>query len=142
QSTGAIGSIKDLYWDIRPHYDFGTVEVRICDGVPTLRETMALVALVQCLVVWIDDQLDRGGRSGQVRMQRYWVAPENKWRAIRYGLDAQIITKEGEGRQPVREEIEKLLEILKPVAASLDCSEELESIRNILRDGSSAFRQR
>ncbi len=142
KATGAIASIKDLYWDIRPHYDFGTIEVRIFDGIPTLRETLALVALVQCLVVWIDDQLDKGGRTSQIRMQRYWVAPENKWQAARYGLDGQIITKGGEERHTVREEIEKLLEILKPVSVALDCAEELAGVRDILQTGPSASRQR
>jgi carboxylate-amine ligase len=142
QATGAIGSIKDLYWDIRPHYDFGTIEVRIFDGIPTLHETLALVALAQCLVVWIDDQLEKGGRTGQIRMQRYWTAPENKWQAARYGLEGQIIIREGEDRRPLKEEIEKLLEILKPVAATLDCAEELSWARDILRTGSSATRQR
>ncbi len=141
-ATGAIESIKDLYWDIRPHYDFGTIEVRVFDGVPTLKETLALVALVQSLVVWIDDQLERGGRASQIRMQRYWVAPENKWQAARYGLNGQIITKGGEERHPLREEIEKLLEILKPVAVSLHCAEELEGVRDILKIGSSSSRQR
>ncbi len=141
-ATGAIGSIKDLYWDIRPHFDFGTIEVRICDGIPTLKETLALVALVQCLVVWIDDQLNQGGRANQIKMQRYWVAPENKWQAIRYGLEGQIITKGGEERHPLKSEIEKLLEILKPVATTLNCSEELAGINDILRHGSSATRQR
>ncbi len=141
-ATGAIGSIKDIYWDIRPHFDFGTIEVRVCDGIPTLRETLAMVALVQCLVVWIDDQLERGGRSPQIRMQRYWAAPENKWQAVRYGLEGQLIAKEGEERRPVREEVEKLLEILKPVSVSLNCSEELASVREILQNGSSAVRQR
>lgn len=141
-ATGALGSIKDIYWDIRPHFDFGTIEVRIFDGIPTLRETLALVALVQCLVVWIDDQLEKGGRSPQIRMQRYWMAPENKWQAVRYGLEGQLITREGEERKSLREEVEKLVEILKPVSISLGCSEELLSVREILRSGTSAARQR
>lgn len=142
KATGAIESIKDLYWDIRPHFDFGTIEVRVFDGIPTLKETLALVALVQSLVVWIDDQLEKGGRTSQIRMQRYWMAPENKWQAVRYGLDGQIITKEGEERRPLREEIEKLLDILKPVAASLGCADELSGVRDILETGPSAVRQR
>jgi carboxylate-amine ligase len=142
KATGAIGSIKDLYWDIRPHYDFGTIEVRIFDGVPTLREMLALAALVQSLVAWLDDQIEKGGRAPQIRMQRYWTAPENKWQAARYGLDGQIIVREGEDRRPIKEEIEKLLETLKPAAAGLGCAEELSWVRDILRTGSSATRQR
>jgi glutamate---cysteine ligase / carboxylate-amine ligase len=141
-STGAIQSIKDIYWDIRPHFDFGTIEVRICDGIPTLRETLALVALIQCLVVWLDDQYQKGTRSHQIHMQRYWIAPENKWQAARYGLEGQVITPEGNERRPLREEIAKLLEILKPIASSLQCLEELSFVEEILRRGSSATRQR
>lgn len=141
-ATGAIRSIRDLYWDIRPHYDFGTIEVRACDGLPTLRETLALVAFVQCLVVLIDDQLEKGARSPQVRMQRYWVAPENKWQATRYGLEGLLILKEGEERRPIREDIERLLEILKPVSVSLGCAQELSHVWEILQQGSSASRQR
>lgn len=141
-ATGAIGSIKDLYWDIRPHFDFGTVEIRVCDGMPTLRETLALAALIHSLVVWIDDQFETGKRSRTTTMKRYWLAPENKWQAIRYGLEGQIILREGEDRRPLREEIEQLLETLAPVASSLECAEELSYIKQILRDGSSASRQR
>jgi glutamate---cysteine ligase / carboxylate-amine ligase len=141
-STGAIRSIKDIYWDIRPHFDFGTVEVRICDGIPTLRETLALVALVQCLVVWLDDQYQKGKRSRQIHMQRYWLAPENKWQAARYGLEGQIVPPEVQERRPLREEIARLLETLKPVAESLNCAEELSAVNEILKGGSSAARQR
>lgn len=142
KASGAIGSIKDIYWDIRPHFDFGTIEVRVCDGIPTLKETLAMVAFVQSLVVWIDQQLESGGRSPQIRMQRYWVAPENKWQAVRYGLEGEIIKNEGEERYPLRQEIEKLLDNLKPVAASLGCASEFQWVRDILRDGPSATRQR
>lgn len=140
-ATGAIGSIKDIYWDIRPHFDFGTVEVRVCDGLPTIRESLALIALIQCLVVWIDDQFQKGSRLAQVNMKRYWLAPENKWQAIRYGLEGQIVTPDGE-RRSLRGEIEKLLETLRPVAVSLECQDELELVKEILSKGPSAARQR
>jgi carboxylate-amine ligase len=140
--TGAIQSIKDIYWDIRPHFDFGTIEVRICDGIPTLKETLALVALIQCLVVWLDDQYQKGKRSRQIHMQRYWLAPENKWQAARYGLEGAVISQEGNERHPLREEISKLLEILRPYAISLKCEEELSYINEILIRGSSSTRQR
>ncbi|MBI2335677.1 MAG: glutamate--cysteine ligase [Deltaproteobacteria bacterium] len=140
--TGAIGGIKDLYWDIRPHFDFGTVEVRICDGVPTLKETLALAALIQCLIVWIDDQFEKGKRSRKVVMPRYWLAPENKWQAARYGIEGRIINPESWQTCTIKEEIEKLLELLKPVSASLGCGKELASVSDILHVGSSSLRQR
>jgi carboxylate-amine ligase len=142
QSTGAINSIKDIYWDIRPHFDFGTIEVRVCDGLASLWETLALAALVQCLVVWIDDQFQKGKRPSQIHMQHYWLAPENKWQAVRYGLDGQIILPEEGERRLIRDEVVRLLEILKPVAADLGCVQELEAVNEILKRGNSAARQR
>jgi len=141
-ATNAIQSIKDIYWDIRPHFDFGTIEIRVCDGIPTLRETLALVALIQCLVVWIDDQYQKGTLSHQIHMQRYWVAPENKWQAARYGLEGQVVDPFVNERHYLREEIAKLLEVLQPVALSLQCEEELSFIKEISRKGSSSTRQR
>jgi carboxylate-amine ligase len=141
-STGAIQSIKDIYWDIRPHFDFGTVEIRICDGVPTLREALALAALIQCLVVWLDDQFQKGTRSRQVHMRRYWLAPENKWQAARYGLEGQILHPDSQVRKPIREDLRELLEVLKPVASTLGCEKELSFVHAILERGSSATRQR
>src|SRR4030095_4392213 len=141
-STGAIRSIKDIYWDIRPHFDFGTIEIRICDAVPTLKEALSLVSLIQSLVVWLDDQYQKGKRSRQIHMQRYWLAPENKWQAARYGLEGQIVPPEVQERRPLREEIVRLLENLKPVAETLNCAEELLQVNDILKSGSSASRQR
>lgn len=141
-STGTIQSIKDIYWDIRPHFDFGTIEVRICDGLPTLKETLAVVALVQCLVVWIDSQYEAGKRSRQIHMQRYWLAPENKWQAARYGLEGQIIIEEGNQRAHLREQVAALLDVLQPIAKSLKCEKELKDVEAILRNGPSSVRQR
>lgn len=142
KNTGTIDSIKDIYWDIRPHFDFGTVEVRICDGLATLKETLALVALIQCLVVWIDSQYREGKRSRQIHMQHYWLAPENKWQAARYGLEGQIIIEEGNQRALLREQVASLLDTLKPVARSLQCEKELSDVETILRNGPSSVRQR
>lgn len=141
-ATGAIQSIKDIYWDIRPHFDFGTIEVRVCDGLATLKETLALVAFIQCLVVWIDGQYQKGTLSRQVHMQRYWLAPENKWQAVRYGLEGQIVEAEGNNRHTIREGVEKLLEELKPVAVSLQCDRELGFVKDILKNGPGTARQR
>lgn len=142
KSRQTIQSIKDIYWDIRPHFDFGTIEVRICDGLPTLRETLALTALIQCLVVWIDSQYQKGTRSRQIHMQRYWMAPENKWQAARYGLDGYIQVEGSSERRLIREEVSKLLEVLKPVAVSLQCEKELSDVAAILKSGPGAVRQR
>src|SRR5207244_3723660 len=67
--TGAIVSLKDLYWFVRPSPGYGTLEFRVCDAMPTLSETMAVVALIQALVVWIDDGLKKGTRKREVSMR-------------------------------------------------------------------------
>lgn len=142
QSTGAIQSIRDIYWDIRPHFDYGTIEVRVCDGVPSLKETLGIAALIQCLIVMIDSQYQKGQRERRIHMQHYWLAPENKWQAARYGLDGQIIVGEGIERKLLRAHLAELLKTLEPVAQSLKCEKELKYVEEILQTGSSAARQR
>jgi carboxylate-amine ligase len=140
--TGAIASLKDLYWFIRPSPSYGTLEFRICDGIPTLSETMALVALIQALVVWIDEGLASGGRSEAISMRRYWIAPENLWVAARDGLDGMIVVNEEGKRRKISEDILNLMEHLAPVAKRLNSYEELLSVEQIIRNGPSARRQR
>lgn len=140
-ATGAVKSIKDIYWDIRPHFDFGTIEVRICDGLPNIEDTLALAALIHCLVVWIDDQYQKG-RSQKVNMQRYWLAPENKWQAVRYGFEGILVLPESGEKKVIREEIERLLADMTPVAETLGCSKELRDVKDILKRGNSSMRQR
>ena len=95
----AIKTIREVWWDVRPHPNFGTVELRICDAMPTLREVAAVGALVQCLVHRIDTQIDAGE---PVYIPREWTIRQNKWLAARYGLDAKLIVDdEGTpGRRP------------------------------------------
>ena len=140
--TGAIASLKDLYWFIRPSPTYGTLEFRVYDGIPTLSETMALVALVQALVVWIDEGFAGGGRSEAISMRRYWIAPENLWVAARDGLEGMIIVNEEGKRRKIADDILNLLEHLAPVAKRLNSYEELLSLEQIIRNGSSARRQR
>jgi len=111
--AGTIRSIKEVWWDIRPHPDFGTVEIRMSDGVPTLREVGMVAALSQCLVQLFDAQLDRGYT---LPCPSSWVVRDNKWRATRYGLDAIVITDEAGATAPLRDELFELLAELEPVA--------------------------
>ena len=86
-----IEEIDEIRWDVRPAPQLGTVEVRVCDGVSTLAEMRALVALTHCLVVDLSERLDRGEKLPTMPP---WHVQENKWRAARYGLDAWIILDE------------------------------------------------
>ena len=138
-STHAIESVREVWWDIRPHPDFGTVELRICDGLPTLDEIGAVAALSQCLVDQFDGQLDRGYT---LPSPARWVLQENKWRAARYGLDADIVVDEKGTVRPVRQAITDLVEDLMPAARRLGCDTELADVERVLRVGASYQRQR
>ena len=137
--AGTIRSIKEVWWDIRPHPDFGTVEIRMFDGVPTLREIGMVTALSQCLVQLFDNQLDRGYR---LPSPSSWVVRDNKWRATRYGLDAIVITDESGSTAPLRDELFELVRELKPVADRLGCAAELDVVGEVLDRGASYERQR
>jgi carboxylate-amine ligase len=138
-STHAIDSVREVWWDIRPHPDFGTVELRICDGLPTLTEIGAVAALSQCLVEQFDREIDRGYT---LPVPAGWVLRENKWRAARYGLDAEIVVDEKGTVLPVRHAIAELAEELAPTAARLGCDDELADVHRILAAGASYQRQR
>ncbi|MGY2080186.1 glutamate--cysteine ligase [Modestobacter sp. SYSU DS0657] len=138
-AAGAIESVREVWWDVRPHPDFGTVELRICDGLPTLDEIGAVAALAQCLVEQFDTQLDRGYT---LPTPAGWIVRENKWRAVRYGLDARIVVDEQGTVAPVREALAELVEELLPTARKLGCEAELLDVRRVLEVGASYQRQR
>ncbi|MEO5654253.1 MAG: glutamate--cysteine ligase [Marmoricola sp.] len=138
-TTGVIEEIDEIRWDVRPAPRHGTVEVRICDGVSTLQEMRALVALTHCLVVDLSDRLDRGETLPTMPP---WHVQENKWRAARYGLDAWIILDEHSNETLLLDDLTDLLAHLAPVAERLGCSTELALIAEIPRRGASYQRQR
>jgi carboxylate-amine ligase len=137
--AGAIESVREVWWDVRPHPDFGTVELRVCDGLPTLDEIGVVAALTQCLVEQFDTQLDRGYT---LPTPAEWVLRENKWRAVRYGLDADIVVDEKGTVRPIRQVIAELAEELAPTAKRLGCAAELADVDRILELGASYQRQR
>ena len=136
--TDTIASIKEVWWDIRPHPTYGTVELRICDGLPTIAEVGMVAALSQCLVEMMDREIDKGYT---LPTPRRWVVQENKWRAARYGLDASIITGEN-STQPLRDALVELVQDLRPTAERLGCAGELEMVQEVLDCGASYQRQR
>lgn len=137
--AGTIRSIKEVWWDIRPHPDFGTIEIRMFDGIPTLREVGMVAALSQSLVELFDHQLDRGYT---LPSPAAWVVRDNKWRATRYGLDAMIITDDQGATAPLRDELYELVRELEPVADRLSCAEDLKMVSEVLDHGAPYERQR
>jgi carboxylate-amine ligase len=141
--SGCIRSIREVWWDVRPHPDFGTVEFRMCDATPTVRETIALAALAQALVMWTLQRIDDGTLP---QPPREWTVRENRWLAARYGIDAELIVEHPETghpeRRPVRELVAELLAELLPVAGELGSLEQFADLELLLRTGSGAQRQR
>jgi glutamate---cysteine ligase / carboxylate-amine ligase len=136
--TGVIDHFSELRWDIRPSPKWGTIEVRVFDGISSVREVAALGALVQCLVEDLSRMLDRGEDIPQMQP---WFVRENKWRAARYGMDAIIIQDAAGNEAHVRDDTTRVLERLEPVAADLGCLDELRDVAGILRRGASYQRQ-
>ncbi|MDQ3987509.1 MAG: glutamate--cysteine ligase [Actinomycetota bacterium] len=137
--AGTIRSIREVWWDIRPHPGFGTLELRICDGIPTMDEVCAITALAQSLVVWLAERYNAG-----LELPRHhaWTIRDNKWRAARYGLEAEIIRDEEGNLLSLRRSILDLVETLTPVAERLHCLPDLNRVNSILERGTSATRQR
>ncbi len=138
-----ISSIREVWWDIRPHPDFGTIEFRMCDSPHTLREAAALAALAQALVAWADSLIDRGALPTP---PREWTVRENRWLAARYGVDALLIVEDADHGKPVRrsvrELVPELLEELSDTAAALGIEADLADVLDILANGSGSIRQR
>ena len=137
-AAGTIETIREVWWDIRPHPNFGTIELRICDGIPTLLEVGAVAALAQCLVDRMNTQIDRGYT---LPTPNRWVVQENKWRAARYGLETEIMVDDRGTVRALRDEIVDLVEDLHPIARRLGCAAELADIHEILAMGASHTRQ-
>ena len=139
KKTGIIDHINEVRWDIRPSPHLGTIEVRIFDGVSNLRELSALVALTHCLIVDLDRRLEAGE---SLPTMPPWHVQENKWRAARYGLDAEIILDADSNERLVTDDLLDVLNRMEPVARSLNCVDELARVADIPRLGASYQRQR
>jgi carboxylate-amine ligase len=135
----AIGTVREVWWDIRPHPDFGTIELRMCDGIPNLADVAAVTALSQCLVEHLDRRFDV---EGGLEPPAPWLLRQNKWRAARHGLDAEFIVDESGQCIKATEAIADLVSELEPMADELGCTTELAGVIDVLQHGTSAEAQR
>jgi len=133
--TGCIDDGKKIYWDVRPHPFFSTLEFRICDIPTRVDDTIAIAALFQALVAKVNKLLDQ---NLTFRLHHKMLIEENKWRAVRYGLDGKMIDF-GKGKEvPVRELVRELLEFVDDVIDDLRSRKEIGHIHTILERGTSA----
>jgi glutamate---cysteine ligase / carboxylate-amine ligase len=136
--TNCIDNAKKIWWDIRPHPFFNTLEFRVCDIPMRVDETLALAALIQATIA----KLYKLHSANQgFRLYRRALIMENKWRASRYGLDGKLIDFGKQIEVPLRDLIHEYMEFVDDVLDDLDCREELSYIFRILEMGTGADRQ-
>ena len=140
ERTGCIADYTHIWWDIRPHPRFGTIEVRVCDAVTRLDDAVALAAFIQALVKMYCEEVEAGRK---VPSYHRILSSENKWLAARYGLEAPVmdLATGRRNRVPVAQLIRRTLRELEPHARELGSERELEGIREILARGNGADRQ-
>jgi carboxylate-amine ligase len=136
--TNSIDNAKKIWWDIRPHPFFSTVEVRICDIPMRADESLALAALIQATMVKL---YKLHSRNQGFRMYSRALIMENKWRASRYGLNGKLIDFGQEKEVPARELMLEYLEFVDDVLDELDSRSEVEYVHTMLKNGCGAERQ-
>ncbi len=136
--TNCIDNAKKIWWDIRPHPFFNTLEFRVCDIPMRADETIAIAALIQATVA----KLYKLYTANQgFRLYRRALIMENKWRAARYGLEGKLIDFGKQKEVPARDLVREYLEFIDDVVDELDSREELNYIHTMLETGSGADRQ-
>jgi carboxylate-amine ligase len=133
-AAGFFPDYTYLWWDIRPHPKLGTIELRACDAQTRIASVAGLAALTQCLVAALAER--------PVQAQPRTLIAENKWRAARYGLDAELVDLAHDRARPAREAVQELLDLATPLARGLGCVEELVEVEVLLERGNGADEQR
>lgn len=136
--TGCINDGKKIWWDSRPHPFFPTLEFRICDIPTRVDDTIAIAALFQAIVAKLYKLMDS---NLGFRLYRRMLIQENKWRAVRYGLEGKMIDFGKNKEVPVRDLIRELLDFVDDVVDNLGSRKEIEHIHTILERGTSADEQ-
>ncbi|MDX6613161.1 MAG: glutamate---cysteine ligase / carboxylate-amine ligase [Blastocatellia bacterium] len=136
--TKCIDNGRKIWWDVRPHPVFPTLEFRVCDIPTRVDDTIAIAALFQAIVARLNGLIDK---NLGFRLYRRALVQENKWRAVRYGLEGKMVDFGKQKEVPVRDLVRELLEFVDPVVNELDSRKEIEHIHTILDRGTSADEQ-
>ena len=136
--TGCIDRPKKIWWDVRPHPHFSTLEVRICDLPARVDEVVMLAALIQAIVAKL---YKLHSKNQGFRIYHRALIQENKWRAVRWGIDGKLIDFGKEKEVPVRDLVLELLEFIDDVVDELGSRKEVEYVHTVLAEGTSADRQ-
>ena len=136
--TGCIDNAKKIWWDIRLHPFFDTLELRVCDAQSRVDDTLAIAALTQAIVFKLFKLLRQ---NLSFRVYRRRVLDENRWRAARYGLDGRLIDFGREKEVETRSLVAEILEFVEDEVDELGSKPEMDHIQRILREGTGADRQ-
>ncbi len=136
--TNCVDNAKKIWWDIRLHPFFDTLEIRVCDAQSRVDDTLAMAALIQAIVVRLH-KLQRQNMSFRIYRRR--VIDENRWRASRYGLDGKLIDFGREAEMETRLLLEEMLAFVASEVDELGSKREFEHIQRIFREGTGADRQ-
>src|SRR5207248_9902439 len=136
--TGCIDNPKKIWWDIRLHPFFNTLEIRVCDAQSRVDDTLAMTALIQAIIAKLYKLLRQ---NTTFRVYRRRVLDENRWRASRYGIDGKLIDFGREAEVETRSLLNELIEFISTEIVELGSVREMEHIERIIREGTGADRQ-
>lgn len=137
--TGSIKSMHDLWLDLRPSPELGTLELRMCDEPATLAEAMAIAAYVHMLAQWYEDH--QQAWEEKHKTLKHWLFRENKWRAIRYGLKGEMILATNKKTLLVHEDVVYWLDKISPYVTRFGYQAQVLLLKTILEKGNSSERQ-
>jgi carboxylate-amine ligase len=137
--SGAIKDYTFLWYDVRPHPNFGTVEIRAMDAQTRVEHTLGLAALIQAMVKELAEHYDAGG---ELARYPYEMLEENRWLAARHGLEGQLVDLPHKRLVSTKELVRRLLDRLRPHAQDLGAEQEFDGLGDILERGDGATRQR
>lgn len=133
--TGFINTVREIWWDIRPHHNFGTVEVRVCDMPGNLQDVLGIAALTQCLIKALSDEIDKGAYQHDCHPM---MVQQNKWRACRFGTRAPLVDTYTFEVQTLPNLVTELVQRLTPHADQLGCREYLAHVIEMAHGPSSS----
>jgi carboxylate-amine ligase len=136
--SGVMEDYTYLWYDVRPHPNLGTVEIRCCDSQTRVEHTVALTALIQAMVKELSEHFDQGAKLAEYPWQ---MLDENKWLAARHGLEGEIVDLPANERVGTKALTRRLLDRLTPHAQDLGSEDALDGVRDLLERGNGASRQ-
>jgi glutamate---cysteine ligase / carboxylate-amine ligase len=136
--AGAVPDYTYLWWDVRPHPNLGTVEVRSCDAQTRLEHTIAITAMIQAMAKELCEHFSAGEELGTFPAE---LLEENKWMAARYGMQGELIDLPSSDRIPTADLARRLVDRLHPHARELGAEREFEGVRELIERGTGANRQ-